>query len=77
MVVWASHCGGFFYCGAQALEHRLNNCGVQTRLLQGMWDLPKSGIEPWSPALAGRFFATEPPGKPGSTGKFLLVLPNC
>ena len=29
-----------------------------------MWDLPKSGIEPVSPALAGRFFTTEPPGKP-------------
>ena len=34
-----------------------------------MWDLPRSGIEPMSPALAGRFFATEPPGKPG--GDFL------
>ena len=31
---------------------------------QGMWDLPGSGIEPVSPALAGRFFTTEPPGKP-------------
>ena len=27
-----------------------------------MWDLP--GIEPMSPALAGGFFTTEPPGKP-------------
>ena len=27
-------------------------------------DLPNSGIEPLSPALAGRFFTTEPPGKP-------------
>ena len=29
-----------------------------------MWDLPGPGIEPESPALAGRFFTTEPPGKP-------------
>ena len=29
-----------------------------------MWDLPKSEIEPESPALAGRFFTTDPPGKP-------------
>ena len=29
-----------------------------------MWDLPGSGIEPGSPALAGRFFTTEPPWKP-------------
>ena len=27
-------------------------------------DLPKTGIEPASPALAGGFFTTEPPGKP-------------
>ena len=27
-------------------------------------DLPNPGIEPESPALAGRFFTTEPPGKP-------------
>ena len=26
-------------------------------------DLPESGIEPTSPALAGRFFTVEPPGK--------------
>ena len=27
-------------------------------------DLPNPGIEPMSPTLAGRFFTTEPPGKP-------------
>ena len=27
-------------------------------------DLPDPGIELMSPALAGRFFTTEPPGKP-------------
>ena len=27
-------------------------------------DLPDSGIEPASPALAGRFFTAEPSGKP-------------
>ena len=29
-----------------------------------MWDLSRPGIEPVSPALAGGFFTTEPPGKP-------------
>ena len=29
-----------------------------------MWDLPESGIEPVSPALADGFFTPEPPGKP-------------
>ena len=28
-----------------------------------MWDLPGPGIEPVSPALAGRFLTTAPPGK--------------
>ena len=28
-------------------------------------DLPSPGIEPGSSALAGGFFTTEPPGKPG------------
>ena len=28
-----------------------------------MWDLPGPGFEPVSPALAGGFFTTEPPGK--------------
>jgi len=29
-----------------------------------MWDLPGPGTERISPALAGRFFTTEPPWKP-------------
>ena len=33
-------------------------------MLRGMWDLPEPGIEPVSATLAGRFFTTEPPGKP-------------
>ena len=28
-----------------------------------MWDLARLGIEPVSPALAGGFFTSEPPGK--------------
>ena len=29
-----------------------------------MWDLPRPGLEPVSPALAGGFPTTAPPGKP-------------
>ena len=29
-----------------------------------MWDLPTPGLEPASPALAGRLSTTAPPGKP-------------
>ena len=46
--------------------HRLSNCGSQAQLLRGMWDLPRPGLEPVSPALAGRFSTTAPPGKPSS-----------
>ena len=28
-----------------------------------MWNLPRSEMEPLSPALVGRFFTVEPPGK--------------
>ena len=31
-----------------------------------MWDLPRPGLEPVSPALAGRLSTTAPPGKPSS-----------
>ena len=30
-----------------------------------MWDLPEPGLEPVSPALAGGFLTTAPPGKSG------------
>ena len=43
---------------------RLSNCGSQAQLLRGMWDLPRPGLEPASPELAGRFSTTAPPGKP-------------
>ena len=72
----ASHCGGFSCCrqalghasfsswGSQALEHRVRVCRERAWLLCSMWDLPRLGIEPVSPATAGWFFTTEPPGKP-------------
>ena len=43
---------------------RLSNCGSRAQLLRGMWDLPRPGRKPVSPALAGRFSTTAPPGKP-------------
>ena len=44
--------------------HRLSSCGSRAQLLRGMWDPPGPGLEPMSPALAGRFSTTAPPGKP-------------
>ena len=43
---------------------RLSSCGSRAQLLRGMWDPPRPELEPVSPALAGRFSTTAPPGKP-------------
>ena len=43
---------------------RLSSCGSRAQLLRGMWDLPRPGLKPVSPALAGRPSTTAPPGKP-------------
>ena len=55
---------GLSSCVSQALELWLSSCGAQTYLPCGMWNLPRPGVKPMSPALAGRFFTTEPPRKP-------------
>ena len=52
-----------------AAEHRLqtrrlSSCGSRAQPLHGMWDPPRPGLEPVSPALAGRLSTTAPPGKP-------------
>ena len=83
--MWASHSCGFSGCGVwvpgvrglsgcswQALEHGLNSCGTGALLLCGMWDLPRSGVEPMSSAMAGGFFSTEPPGKPPDSQVYSL-----
>ena len=44
---------------------RLSSCGSRAQLLRGMWDLPRPGVKPVSPALAGGLATTAPPGKPG------------
>ena len=51
--------------GHRLQTRRLSNCGSRAQPLRGMWDLPRPGPEPVSPALAGRFSTTAPPGKPG------------
>ena len=54
---------GLSSCGCQALGHRLGSRGTWAQLLHSKWDLPQPGIKPVSPALAGRFLTTGPPGK--------------
>ena len=55
---------GLSSCSSRTPERRLGSCGAQAQLLCGMWDLPGPGLEPVSPALAGGFLTTVPPGKP-------------
>ena len=45
-------------------SRRLSSCGSRAQVLRGTWDPPRPGLEPASPALAGRFSTTAPPGKP-------------
>ena len=72
---------GFSSCGSQGLERRLSSCGAQALYLCGMWDLPRPGLEPVSPALAGRFLTTAPPGKSLlpflKSGCLFLLLLSC
>ena len=61
--------GPLFIAASLAAEHRLqkhrpSNCGSRAQSLRGMWDPPRSGPEPASPAPAGRLSTTVPPGKP-------------
>ena len=52
---WAFHCGGFS-CEPRAL-------GAWAQLPLSVWNLPRQGVEPVSPASAGRFSAIGPPRK--------------
>ena len=66
-------CGPLTIAASLVAEHRLqtrrlSNCGSQAQLLRGMWDLPRPGLEPVFPTLAGRFSTTAPPEKPQPTG---------
>ena len=57
-----SRCAGFSSCGARA------------SLLCGMRDLPRPGLKPVSPAVAGGFLTTEPPGKSRRLGFNLKLI---
>ena len=62
-------CVGFSMRGLLLLQslgsraYRLSNCSTQAQLLHGTRDLPRPGIKPMSPALAGKLLITRPPGK--------------
>ena len=64
-------------CGPRAsvvVGHGLSSCG-SSQLPFSMWNLAGSGIQPVSPALAGGFLTTGPPGKSlrAFSSSFLVV----
>ena len=68
--------GPLTIAASPAAEHRLqtrrlSSRGSRAQPLRGMWDPPRPGPEPVSPALAGRLSTTAPPGKP--SGGFLTT----
>ena len=54
--------------------HRVSSCGSRAQLPRGTWDPPRPGLEPASPALAGRLSTTAPPGKPLAFLKMGIVI---
>ena len=61
--------GPLTFVASPAAEHRLwmrrlSGHGSRAQPLHGMWDLPRPGHEPVSPASAGGLSTTAPPGKP-------------
>ena len=71
---------GLSSCSSQDPEDKFNSCGTQVQLLRSMWNLPRLGIEPISPALAGSFLPTVPPGESHSflsdQSSFILIQEN-
>ena len=76
-------CGPLTIAASPVAEHRLqtrrlSSCGSRAQPLRGMWDLPRPGLEPVSPASAGRLSTTAPPGKPSfaSYAPFSSAVPS-
>ena len=72
-------CGPLTIVASLVAEHRLqtrrlSSCGSRAQPLRGMWDPPRPGPEPPSPALAGRLSTTAPPEKPPNND---LMVQNC
>ena len=65
---------GFGSWGSAALEQALSSCGEQAWLPCSRWGLSRTGAEPASLVLAGRFFPTGPPGR--SCSLLLNIRPN-
>ena len=69
-----------FVVSSLAVEHRIQGAWASVLIAQrlscphSMWNLPRAGIEPMFPILAGGFLTAGPPGK--SQGGYFLRLRN-
>ena len=75
--VGAISCSPSSACSSPGLECGLSSIGAGAQLLRGKWGPPGPGIEPLSPALAGGFFTTEPPGSPQNNHQHLTLFRKC
>ena len=55
--------------------HGLSSCGPRAYFPQGMWHLPRPGVDLVSPTLQDSFLTTGPPGKPPVYVRTLLCVP--
>ena len=67
-LLFTSLCGPLAVVASLVAEHRLNGSTAVK------WDLPRPGIRPKFPALAGRFLITVPPQKSPFCFYFYLIL---
>nr|XP_060146726.1 AP-2 complex subunit beta-like [Globicephala melas] len=72
----AQRSGPLIAVASPVAEHRLrtrrlSGHGSRTQPLRGMWDLPRPGHKPVSPASVGGLSTTAPPGKPWL---FILIM---
>ena len=58
--VRVSHCSGFPFAEHKPWSVGFGGCGTWADLPLDVWNLPRPGIKPMSPALAGRFLTTGP-----------------
>ena len=62
-------------CGLQ-VACGFSSCGRWTQSLSGTCSLPRPGIKPTCPALAGRLLSNAPPGKSKSHKSFMIKTLN-
>ena len=78
-----THFCSIFGCAGSPLQSTASppeassGCGTRAQLPQGTRGLPGPGVKPTSPARAGRFFITGPPGKSNAMQLIRITYIRC